>query len=79
MVNLQIRDVPEEIRDVLARSARESGQSLSMYLRDVVVREASFLDNRRLIDEMRSRPRTGGVSVEEALEALAVARESTSA
>ncbi|WGX95918.1 hypothetical protein [Nocardioides sp. L-11A] len=45
MVALQIRDVPEEVRDVLALSARDHGQSLQAYLLDLVTREARFRQN----------------------------------
>lgn len=45
MVALQIRDVPEEVRDVLAVSARDRGQSLQAYLLDLVTREARFRQN----------------------------------
>lgn len=41
-VALQIRDVPETLRDVLAAQAAARGQSLQAYLLDVVTREASF-------------------------------------
>lgn len=52
MAYLQIRDVPDEIRDVLAQRAKDRGQSLNAYLRDVVLREASFAKNRALIDRV---------------------------
>lgn len=39
-VALQIRDVPDDIRDLLAEQARSRGQSLQAYLLDVVTREA---------------------------------------
>lgn len=32
MVNIQVRDVPEELRDTLATAARERGQSMQAYL-----------------------------------------------
>ncbi|HLS92337.1 MAG TPA: Arc family DNA-binding protein [Microbacterium sp.] len=56
MTALQIRDVPDDVRDALAERARQNGQSLNAYLRGVVVREASFLKNVRLIDEIREWP-----------------------
>ncbi len=54
MAILQIRDVPDEVRDVLADRARERGQSLNRYLCEIVVREAAFAQNRGLIDEVVS-------------------------
>lgn len=40
MPALQIRDVPEDVRDQLAAQARERGQSLQAYLLALVVEEA---------------------------------------
>ena len=45
MVALQIRDVPEELRDRLSELARQRGQSLQAYLFDVVGDEARRQDN----------------------------------
>jgi hypothetical protein len=39
-VALQIRDVPDDVRDLLAKQARNRGQSMQAYLLDVVTREA---------------------------------------
>jgi plasmid stability protein len=50
MAYLQIRDIPDDVRDVLAQRARDRGQSLNSYLRDVVLREASFANNQALIE-----------------------------
>ena len=74
MAYLQIRDVPDEVRDVLAERAREKGQSLSMYLRDIVVREASFAGNRVLIDRVTAQRRATGVTTDDVLRALDAAR-----
>ncbi|MGW8763509.1 hypothetical protein ACWGN5_13510 [Streptomyces sp. NPDC055815] len=45
MVALQIRDVPEEMRDRLAAIAGERGQSLQAYLFDVLTDEVRRRDN----------------------------------
>lgn len=45
MVALQIRDVPDELRDRLSELARQRGQSLQAYLLDVVSDEARRADN----------------------------------
>jgi len=79
MAYVQIRDVPDAIRDVLAARARENGQSLNMYLRDVVIREAAFVNNRDLIEEVASRRRPTGVTATDVLDALDAARERTDA
>ncbi|GAB3767620.1 FitA-like ribbon-helix-helix domain-containing protein [Microlunatus parietis] len=52
MVALQIRDVPEEVRDALAERAAQNGQSLQGFLLGVVLREASFAQNRNLLREV---------------------------
>jgi plasmid stability protein len=39
-VALQIRDVPEEVRDALAEAAAARGQSMQAYLLDLVAEEA---------------------------------------
>lgn len=49
MVALQIRDVPDDVRDALAERARQAGQSLQGFLLDVVVREASFARNAAVV------------------------------
>jgi hypothetical protein len=38
-VALQIRDVPEQVRDQLAAQARAKGQSLQAYLLDLITEE----------------------------------------
>ena len=45
MVALQIRDVPEELRDRLSELAGQRGQSLQAYLFDVISDEARRQDN----------------------------------
>lgn len=42
-VALQIRDVPDDIRDLLAEQASARGQSMQAYLLEVVVREARLV------------------------------------
>jgi antitoxin FitA len=50
MVALQIRDVPEGLRDRLAELARERGQSLQAYLFDVLKDEVRRQDNLAVLD-----------------------------
>lgn len=75
MTYLQIRDVPDDVRAVLAERARERGQSLNMYLREVVVREASFAGNRALIDEVVARRGRSGFTTEDVLAARDAGRD----
>ena len=50
MVALQIREVPEELRDRLSELARQRGQSLQAYLFDVLRDEARRQDNLAILD-----------------------------
>ncbi len=52
MVALQIRDVPDDVRDVLAARARAQGQSLQAFLLDLVRREAGFARNQALLADV---------------------------
>jgi antitoxin FitA len=58
MVALQIRDVPEPVRDRLAAIAEERGQSLQAYLFDMVTDEVRRRDNLAVLERF-SRPRHG--------------------
>ncbi|MQY23409.1 FitA-like ribbon-helix-helix domain-containing protein [Nocardia macrotermitis] len=46
-IALQIRDVPEDVRDVLAQQAAQRGQSLQAYLLAVIQHEARLLRNKQ--------------------------------
>jgi predicted transcriptional regulator len=50
MVALQIRDVPDDLRDRLSKLARQRGQSLQAYLFDVIRDEARRQDNLAVLD-----------------------------
>lgn len=77
MTHLQIRDVPDDVRAVLAERARERGQSLNMYLRELVVREASFAGNRALIDHVVARRGRSSFTAEDVLAARDSGRDRT--
>lgn len=74
MVALQIRDVPDDVRDALAERAREAGQSLQGFLLSVVIREASFTQNRAIISELDNWTTGTGVTGDDVLSALDTAR-----
>jgi hypothetical protein len=74
MAYLQIRDIPDDARDVLAQRAKDRGQSLNSYLRDVVLREVSFADNQALISDVVARRGDSSFTAEDVLEVLATAR-----
>ncbi len=75
MVALQIRDVPESVRDSLAAAAREKGQSLQAYLREIVTREAGFANNALALDEVSAWNRGSGATGDDVLAALDAARQ----
>jgi plasmid stability protein len=74
MVAIQIRDIPDDVRDVLARRARAKGQSLQAFLRDMVLREASFDHNLAVLDSLASRRAGSTVTRQDVLDALDEAR-----
>jgi hypothetical protein len=77
-VVLTVRDVPEEVRDLLARDARERGQSLQAFLLSVLRRQAAFTRNRQLLAEIEEDLRTkGGAEADapDATELLVQARD----
>jgi hypothetical protein len=59
-VVLTIRDVPEEVRDLLASQARERGQSLQGFLLAVLGRQADFGRNRQILAEISQELDGGG-------------------
>lgn len=54
-VALQIRDVPEDVRDALASVAHQRGQSLQSFLLALVEREAGFARNLALLSRLEGR------------------------
>ena len=55
MVALQIRDVPDDVRDALAERAASRGQSLQTYLLDLVASEARRGRNRDVLSRFAGR------------------------
>lgn len=49
-VSLQIRNVPEDVRDSIAKLAAEQGQSVQSYLLNLVQREAQLSRNAEIFD-----------------------------
>lgn len=64
MVALQIREVPEGVRDILAERARARGQSLQSFLLSLVEDEARRSRNIELLQRFENRH--DGVSEEDA-------------
>jgi hypothetical protein len=76
-VVLTIRDVPEEVRQLLAQDARERGQSLQAFLLSILGRQATFSRNRRLLVEIEEELRAGagaGADAPDAADLLARVR-----
>ncbi|WP_435743327.1 hypothetical protein [Microbacterium sp. PMB16] len=59
MVAIQVRDVPGAIRDDLMRAARERGQSLQVFLREVLEVEARKSRNREFLRSIAPIPVSG--------------------
>jgi plasmid stability protein len=74
MVALQIRDVPEEVRDALAGRARARGQSLQAFLLALVQEEARRSRNLALLDRFTGRTDGSKLTIAEAGDSLARAR-----
>jgi hypothetical protein len=73
MIALQIRDVPEEVRDVLAERARARGQSLQAFLLNLVEAEAKRARNAAVL--ARFAGRTDGVRAQPGETAAELAAE----
>lgn len=74
MVALQIRDVPEDVRQSLAGLAAARGQSLQSFLLELVTTEARRATNLALLDRFGARQDGSRLSSAEVLEALDQAR-----
>ncbi|GAA2076394.1 hypothetical protein GCM10009840_08490 [Pseudolysinimonas kribbensis] len=56
MVAIQVRDVPDDVREALVGEARRRGVSLQVLLQDVLAHEAKMARNRAWLAEMRKGP-----------------------
>jgi antitoxin FitA len=74
MPHVQVRDVPEEVHDVLVRRARLSGQSLQQYLAGELARLASTPTMNEVLDRIGSHA-TGRLSGRDAVSALEAERD----
>lgn len=72
MVALQIRDVPEDVREALAARAR--GQSLQAFLLSIVTDEARRTANLALLNHFADRDDGTQLTAAEATDALDAAR-----
>ncbi|GAB3526513.1 FitA-like ribbon-helix-helix domain-containing protein [Arthrobacter monumenti] len=74
MVALQIRDVPDDVRQTLAERARARGQSLQAFLLSLVEDEARRSTNLALLDRFGGREDGSRLSPAEATDVLDRAR-----
>jgi hypothetical protein len=64
MVAIQVRGVSDETRRILAEEAERRGQSLQLFLADVLEREAASASNLAFLREAAARPRLVGPDVD---------------
>ena len=74
MVALQIRDVPDDVRDTLAELARVRGQSLQAFLLSIVLNEARRSANAALLERFSERSDGSRLEPAEIVTALDEAR-----
>ncbi|NYH50755.1 MULTISPECIES: FitA-like ribbon-helix-helix domain-containing protein [Nocardiopsis] len=48
---IQVKDVPDEVREILTVEAKRSGKSLQAYLLTLLEREARFVRNREIVEQ----------------------------
>lgn len=73
-VAIQIKDVPEEVRDAIAARAAARGQSTQVYLRALLEREFRAERNKTLLESL-SRHRSLDLCAEEVVEEIRRGRE----
>lgn len=74
MVALQIRDVPDDIRQTLAEQAAARGQSLQAFLLTLVTNEARRSTNLAVLERFGARQDGSQLSTAQVTEALDQAR-----
>ncbi|MFI5662680.1 hypothetical protein [Streptomyces sp. NPDC051684] len=75
MVALQIRDVPDEVRAILADRAQQLGQSLQAYLLNLVTDEAKRADNLALLRAFEDRTDGSAEPMADTVAEIEAARE----
>ena len=64
MPAVQIKDVPDDVHEVLRRRARAAGQSLQEYLRSTLIAQARQPTLQEIFDEVERDPATSSASLE---------------
>jgi antitoxin FitA len=77
MVLIQIRDVPESVRDELARKAAAAGQSMQSYLLGELTRLAERPSMAEIVRRAQARAKAVGstVTMDDAVAAVRAARD----
>jgi len=77
MALIQIRDVPEPVRDELARKAAAAGQSMQSYLLGELTRLAERPSMAEIVRRAQARARASGstVTMDDAVAAVRAARD----
>ncbi|HYB37457.1 MAG TPA: hypothetical protein VEF72_18070 [Mycobacterium sp.] len=73
-VAIQIKDVPEEVRDAIAARAAARGQSTQVYLRALLEREFRAERNKRLLESLAEH-RSLDLTAEEVVQEIRRGRE----
>lgn len=53
-MNIQVRDVPEQVRDALAEAAKAKGQSMQTYLKNLLEEDAQRINNVVLLQRLEA-------------------------
>lgn len=75
MPAVQIKDVPEDVHEVLRRRARAAGQSLQEYLRSALIAQARQPTLQEVFDEVERRPANSSASLEVTTALVRAARD----
>ena len=73
-VAIQIKDVPEEVRDAIAARAAARGQTTQVYLRSLLQREFRAERNRKLLENL-AQHRSLDLSAQEVVREIRRGRE----
>lgn len=70
MTTLYIRDVPDEVAEILKQRAASQGKSLSAFVGSELIRIATRPTNEEIVARLRQLERTDGPSSEEIVAAV---------
>jgi hypothetical protein len=71
-VTVTVRDVPEDVRDALTRTARSRGQSLQAFLMSLLKQQAAFSRNAELLADVAEDLAGGGGAQADAPDAASI-------